>query len=110
MNQIFTASRMACLQNCLRQHYWSHEVGLSKPTTSLALHFGSAWHRSMEARWRGLNYTKALDIAIPEGVQLDSFWDCYIQSLSIVQTAPSGFHRAVPGTPEVERQRSSWFR
>ena len=73
MNDILSASRLNTLLRCPRAHYWNHEVGLIKDTDSVALHFGSAWHRAMEARWKGANYDEALAAALPEGVELDAY-------------------------------------
>lgn len=74
-NNILTASRMGSLLRCPRAHYWQYEVGLRKDSTGLALRVGSAWHRAMEARWRGADYETALAVALPEGVELDAY-DC----------------------------------
>lgn len=72
-NNVLTASRMGTLLRCPRAHYWQYEIGLRKDTTGKALRFGSAWHRAMEARWKGSNYEEALALAIPEGVDLDAY-------------------------------------
>jgi len=71
MNNIITASRQNSLLHCARAHFWAYEIGLQKETTSIALHFGSAWHRAMEYRWLGKSYDDALAYAIPEGIELD---------------------------------------
>ena len=73
MNNVITASRMNSLINCPRAHFWSYEIGLTREDTAQALHFGSAWHRAMEARWQGCNYETALAIAIPEGIDLNEY-------------------------------------
>jgi hypothetical protein len=75
MNNVLTASRMSAIRTCPRRHFWSYEIGLRKNVeTSIALHFGGAWARAMEARWDGRSYEDALVIAIPEGIQhLDSY-------------------------------------
>lgn len=73
MNNILTASRMNSLMHCPRAHFWAYEIGLSKETDSVALHFGSAWHRAMEYRWLGKSYDDALTYAIPEGINLDAY-------------------------------------
>lgn len=72
-NNALTASRMNCWLRCQRQHYWQFEVGLRKTQTALALAIGSAWHRAMQARWRGATYDQALGEALPEGVELDEY-------------------------------------
>lgn len=71
MNNLLTASRMSALLQCPRKHYWKFEVGLAADTDSIALRFGSAWHRAMEARWKGADYETALAAAIPENAELD---------------------------------------
>ncbi len=71
MKQLLTASRQAAQLTCPRKHFWSYEIGLRRIETGLALRFGSAWHRGMEARWRGATYETALAAAIPDGVDLD---------------------------------------
>ena len=69
--QLLTASRMTSLLTCPRQHYWRYEVGLQATADGAALRFGSAWHRAMEARWRGAEFDVALAAAIPAGCDLD---------------------------------------
>ena len=73
MNNIITASRLNSLIHCPRSHFWAYEVGLAKESAGIALRFGSAWHRAMEARWKGANYGDALALAIPEGIDLDEY-------------------------------------
>jgi len=73
MNNVITASRMACTMSCLRKHFWCYEIGLRKVETALALRIGSAWARAMEARWNLAEYEQALAIAIPEGIELDNY-------------------------------------
>lgn len=57
----------------MRRHYWQYEVGLRKMQSGLALRFGSAWARAMEARFNGMTYEEALIHAIPEGIDLDIY-------------------------------------
>jgi hypothetical protein len=73
VNNVITASRMNCLLRCARQHFWQFEIGLRREETGLALRFGSAWARAMDARWRGQSYDEALAASIPEGVELDMY-------------------------------------
>ena len=75
MNNTITASAMNGLMHCPRNFFWSHEVGLQRESSGVALRFGSAWHRSMEARWKGASYDEALALAIPEGIDLGAY-DC----------------------------------
>ena len=75
MNNTLTASRMNSLMHCPRQHFWSFEIGLHRESAGVALRFGSAWHRAMEARWNGASYEEALAPAIPEGIDLGAM-DC----------------------------------
>jgi len=73
MNNILSASRMGVLLRCPRAHFWQYEVGLVKESDSIALRIGSAWHRAMEARWKGASYDEALAAAITEGIDLDEY-------------------------------------
>lgn len=66
MNNILTASRMASLMKCPRQHFWQFEIGLRKDVDAPALRFGSAWARAMESRWKGASYDEAFKFAVPE--------------------------------------------
>lgn len=69
---LLTATRMGTLLACPRRHFWRFEMGLQPVAKGEALRIGSAWHRAMEARWRGADYDAALAAAIPEGVDLDA--------------------------------------
>jgi hypothetical protein len=71
MNNLLTASRMSALLQCPRKHYWRYEVGLASESESIALRFGSAWHRAMEARWNGADYESALTAALGNCTDLD---------------------------------------
>lgn len=73
MNNVITASRSGTINRCARQHYWRYEVGLCKDSAALPLRFGSSWANALEAVYRGANYDKALQVAIPEGVDLDAY-------------------------------------
>ena len=66
MKELLTASRMATLLGCPRRHYWRYEIGLHSDSDAVALRIGSAWHRAMEARWRGLAFEAALEAAVKE--------------------------------------------
>jgi len=69
--ELLTYSRQMSLLSCPRAHYYRYELGLQSATDSIALQFGSAWHRAMEARWKGANYDLALAAAVPEGIEFD---------------------------------------
>lgn len=71
MKQLLTASRMTTLLNCMRRHYWRYEIGLTAASQGDALRFGSAWHRAMEARWRGDAYEFALAAGIGSRPEID---------------------------------------
>ncbi len=71
MKQLLTASRMACLLACPRRHFWRYEIGLTRTVGAPALRFGSAWHRAMEARWRGDAYEFALAAAVGIAPEVD---------------------------------------
>ena len=51
---------MLSFVTCMRKHFWQYEVGLRRIETGLALRFGSAFHRAMEARWQGKSYEESL--------------------------------------------------
>lgn len=80
-NNVLTASRMTCAMQCLRKHFWSYEIGLRKTEDSIALRIGSAWARSMEARWNGADYDSALAAALPEGCGFDEYTMATISGL-----------------------------
>jgi hypothetical protein len=71
MTSLLTASRINCLLACPRRHFWRYEIGMKPRQSSDALRFGSAWHRAMEARWRGADFQDALASALPENVDLE---------------------------------------
>ena len=73
MKELLTASRMGALLACPRKHFWRYEVGLKSPTDALALRFGSAWHRAMEARWQGMDIDAAFTAALGDAQTLDEF-------------------------------------
>ena len=58
--ELMTASRMNCLLDCPRKHYWRYEVGMYRLTDAAALRFGTAWHAAMESRWQGQSLDEAL--------------------------------------------------
>jgi hypothetical protein len=64
---------MACWLRCPRAHYWQYEIGLRKASTSIALIIGSAWHRAMEARWKGADYETAFSAALPPTEEIDVY-------------------------------------
>jgi hypothetical protein len=66
-----TASRMNCLLDCPRKHYWRYEVGLSRITDASALRFGTAWHAAMESRWHG----RSLDDSLAAGLDTAKDFD-----------------------------------
>jgi len=71
MKELLTSSRMSKMLSCPRAHYWRYEVGLRKESDSIALRFGSAWHRAMEARWNGALIDSAFESAIGECNDMD---------------------------------------
>lgn len=71
MKELLTSSRMSKMLACPRAHYWRYEVGLHKESDSIALRFGSAWHRAMEARWLGEPLDKAFEAGIGACTDLD---------------------------------------
>jgi hypothetical protein len=50
MKDKLTATRLACLRRCPRQHWYRFEVGLSKTREATPLRIGKAFHRGMELR------------------------------------------------------------
>lgn len=83
MTSLLTASRINCLLSCPRKHYWRYEVGMKPAQSSLALRFGSAWHRAMEARWRGANCVEAIKAAFPNEQGLDELMAFTLSGLLI---------------------------
>ena len=71
MNNLLTASRMGAVLSCPRKAFWRYERGLQPTQSSIALRFGSAWARAMEARAKGADGEQALVAAVPEGADLD---------------------------------------
>ncbi len=71
MKQLMTATRMNCLLDCPRKHYWRYEVGLKRETDSAALRFGTAWHAAMEDRWQRRSYESALAKALATAQDFD---------------------------------------
>lgn len=71
MKELITASRMSCLLNCPRKHYWEYECRLQREEASLALRFGTAWHAAMEARWQKMDYEDALNVALKTAQDFD---------------------------------------
>ena len=74
MKELLTASRITCLLQCHRKHFYRYEIGLKPVAESHAFRFGSAWHRAMEARWHGLDASGALTAAL-DGAEFDEL-DC----------------------------------
>lgn len=68
---LLTATRMSTLLACPRRHYWRYEVGLRRAVDADALRFGSAWHRSMEARWCGADLEAAFTAGIGDATEID---------------------------------------
>lgn len=79
MKELLTASRMTALLACPRKHYLRHEIGLVTETPSMALRFGSAFHKAMEERWNGASYEDALAKAIESA---DKFTEIEVATLS----------------------------
>jgi hypothetical protein len=78
MKELLTATRMNTLLACPRRHFYRYEVGLKSPTDAAALRFGSAWHRAMEARWRGAD----LDAAFAAAIAADTLDEFTLATLS----------------------------
>ncbi len=64
MSETLTASRAATLLACQRKHYYRYELGLASTADSLALRFGSAWHRGMEKYAVNEPFDAALEYAL----------------------------------------------
>jgi hypothetical protein len=84
MKELLTASRSAKFLSCPRAHFWSYERRLRREDSGPALRFGSAWHRAMEARWKGHAAEDCLSLALPEGVDLDAIQAETLASLLLV--------------------------
>lgn len=59
--QLITHSRLACFRSCPRKHYWRYEVGLRPEETSMPLRIGSAFHRALEAEYKGEDVNLAME-------------------------------------------------
>ncbi len=55
-----TATRLATLRACPRQHYYRYELGLSRIKDAAALRLGSAFHAGLEARNKGASAEDAI--------------------------------------------------
>lgn len=109
LNNVLTASRINCFQVCPRQHYWRYEIGLQSDSESQALFIGSAWHRAMEARWKGATFEEAFAAAWPENMEgdayvaekiaalLKAYYDIYPQSPSRNATPEKEFQFPLKG-------------
>ena len=73
MKELITASRMSCLLDCPRKHFWRYECGLKRDVDAMALRFGTAWHAAMEARWQKLTFEDALAAALATAQDFDEF-------------------------------------
>lgn len=71
MKELITASRMSCLLDCPRKHYWRYECGLRRDVDAMALRFGTAWHAAMEARWSKLPFDDTLKAALATASDFD---------------------------------------
>ena len=69
--QLLTASRINCFLACPRRHYWRYELGLKPVIGTDALNFGSAWHRAMEARWKGMDIMAAYYAGVADKPEID---------------------------------------
>lgn len=58
-----TATRLATLRRCPRQHYYRYQLGLSRIRTSDALRLGAAFHRGLELHHAGVEEGEAIDQA-----------------------------------------------
>lgn len=62
--ETLTSSRMGTLLTCPRKHFYRYELGLFPLKSGAALRFGSAFHKSMEQRWKRAPYEEALKAAL----------------------------------------------
>ncbi len=60
---LLTATRLATLRRCPRQHYYRFELGLSRIRSSDALRLGAAFHRGLELHNVGMPAAEALSQA-----------------------------------------------
>ncbi len=104
MKELMTATRMNCLLDCPRKHYWRYEVGLKRETDAAALRFGSAWHQAMEARWQNLPYEVALAKALATDRTLDE------STVATVAGLLAGYYRRWEDDPVKELHPEVEFR
>ena len=70
-----TATRLATLRRCPRQHYFRYELGLSRIRTGDALRLGGAFHRGLEQHNNGLDDELAIAEAIAGYANLPQWAD-----------------------------------
>lgn len=61
---VLTATRLATLRRCPRQHHYRYELGLTRNRTATPLRFGAAFHRGLELHGKGVDE----DLAIVEAI------------------------------------------
>lgn len=72
-----TASRLATMRRCPKQHYYSYELGLRRVRKSDALHIGSAFHAGLEARNSWATPAEAIEYALEAYDVLPEWADPY---------------------------------
>lgn len=58
--QLLTHSRLSCFRTCPQKHYLRYEVGLRPEEESTALRVGRAFHRALEAEYKGEDIDAAM--------------------------------------------------
>lgn len=64
MSEALSPSRMNCLLECPRKHYFRYELGIEKAEKAVALVFGAAWADFKQCYRQGMNADDAFEITI----------------------------------------------
>lgn len=105
MREVLTASMQSVLLGCPRKFFYRYEMGLQSTTEKAALSFGSAWHRAMDARWKGLPADTALLSGIGQGESpLDEL------AVAVLSGLLAGYYAAYQADPIRELAPEQEFR
>ena len=93
MKERLTASMQTCFLSCMRRYYYRYELCLQHTSESVALRFGSAWHKAMECRWNRKTGEEALAAALAERQNIDELQVAMLTGMLI------GYYRAYENDP-----------
>ncbi len=95
MKESLSVSRMSCLLDCPRKHFFRYEVGIEPERDAVALTFGKGWHAAMEARWQGQSFDDALAAGVKTAVVLEEF------ELAVLSGLLAGYYARYGGAEEI---------